>query len=158
ESNGPYGSIFDFSARLAGNSLINRRLVESLIQSGAFDSVHPNRRRVFDSLESGLTYASRAAVGRASGMESLFAADDGNANGLPPEPALQEIDEWAPLDKLSREKEMLNFYVSGHPLEEFAADVEAFAQIRLGEIAEDAKFTAPVRACGIITAIRTKLD
>jgi DNA polymerase-3 subunit alpha len=48
--------------------------------------------------------------------------------------------------------------VSGHPLDSYAADVEAFAQVKLGEVEEGTQFTTPIRACGIVSAIRSKLD
>jgi DNA polymerase-3 subunit alpha len=159
EKDGPFTSLFDFAKRLAGTSLINKRLVESLIQSGAFDSIHPNRRACWEAIDSALQYAAACASSAASGMESLFAvADDTGATNDLPEPKLPTVEDWTQIDRLAREKEMLNFYVSGHPLEQFQLDVESFSQLKLGEIAEDSDFTGPVRACGIISAIRTKLD
>ncbi len=68
------------------------------------------------------------------------------------------VEDWSQLERLRREKEVLNFYVSGHPLEQYLLDVEAFSQVKLGEIADGTEFTAPIRACGIISGIRTKLD
>jgi DNA polymerase-3 subunit alpha len=159
EKSGAFTTIFDFTRRLAGNTLINKRLLESLVVSGAFDSVHPNRRQCFMAIDAAMQYATACANSAASGMASLFAdATDDGGDGTLPEPALPTIDDWGKLEKLRREKEVLNFYVSGHPLQEYAAEVEAFSQISLGEVEEDAKFDGPVRACGIVTAIRTKLD
>jgi DNA-directed DNA polymerase III PolC len=159
EKDGPFTSLFNFSQRLAGNSQINKRLLESLILAGAFDSLHPNRRQCHEALDSAVHYASSCAASTASGMDSLFAVIDesGKGSGIP-EPALPNVQDWGRLDRLRHEKEVLNFYVSGHPLQEYLAEVEAFTQIKLGEVEEDAKFTAPVRACGIISAVRTKLD
>jgi DNA polymerase-3 subunit alpha len=92
-------------------------------------------------------------------MDSLFATmdDNGGSSGMP-EPNMPRVEDWSQLEKLRREKEVLNFYVSGHPLEQFYLDVEAFSQVKLGEVADGTEFTAPVRACGIISGIRTKLD
>ncbi len=160
EKSGAFTSIFDFTRRLAGNTLINKRLLESLVVSGAFDTIHPNRRQCFMAIDAAIQYAAACASSAASGMASLFAdASDGDdGTGALPEPSLPTIDDWAKLEKLRREKEVLNFYVSGHPLQEYAAEVEAFSQISLGEVEEDAKFEGAVRACGIVTAVRTKLD
>ncbi|MBC8145115.1 MAG: DNA polymerase III subunit alpha, partial [bacterium] len=154
---GPFTSLFDFTVRLAATPLVNKRLVESLVLSGAFDSIHSNRRQLSDAIESAIGYATACASANAAGMDSLFAADGGESTAMP-EPSLSTLADWSKLEKLSREKDVLNFYVSGHPLEEYTLEVDAFAQIRLGEIDENARFEAPVRACGIITAIRTKLD
>jgi DNA polymerase III subunit alpha len=157
ESGGPFTSLFDFAVRLAATPLVNKRLVESLVVSGAFDSTHPNRRQLCESIDAAIAYASACASANAAGMDSLFASGD-EGGGAIPEPSMVSMPDWTRLEKLSREKEVLNFYVSGHPLEEYSLEVDAFAQVKLGEIDEAAKFDAPVRACGIITAIRTKLD
>ena len=157
EAGGPFTSLFDFTVRLASTPLVNKRLIESLVVSGAFDSIHSNRRQLCDAIDGAIAYASACASASAAGMDSLFQADDPGGAAIP-EPSLSSVPEWPRLEKLAREKEVLNFYVSGHPLEEYHLEVDAFAQIRLGEIDEAARFEAPVRACGIITAIRTKLD
>jgi DNA polymerase-3 subunit alpha len=159
EKDGPFTSLFDFAKRLAGTSLINKRLVESLIQSGAFDSIHPNRRQCWEEIDSAMNYATSCASSAASGMESLFAmVDDSGATNELPEPQLRAYEDWDRMEKLKREKEMLNFYVSGHPLEQYQLDVEWFSNLKLGEVDETTDLSAPVRACGIIAAIRTKLD
>lgn len=159
QKEGPFTSIFDFTRRLSGTTLINKRLIESLVTSGAFDTIHAHRRPVFDAIDSAMQYASACASSAATGMESLFSmTDDAAAGPSIPEPALRPADEWSHMEKLRREKEMLNFYVSGHPLEHYALDVESFAQLRLGDINEDTDLNAPVRVCGIISAVRTKLD
>ncbi len=160
QADGPFVSIFDFARRMAGNQLINKRLLESLVLSGAFDSMHPNRQQCWMAMDAALQYAASCAASAASGMDSLFAMvdDAGTAGAGMPEPRLPETADWPRMEKLAREKEVLNFYVSGHPLEQYQLDVESFAQIKLGDVGENSDFTAPVRACGIISAIRTKLD
>ncbi len=154
---GPFTSIFDFTRRLAGSSVVNKRLIEALILSGAFDSLHPNRAQCSEAIDSAIQYASACASSALSGMTSLF-ADPDEVGGKLPEPSMPTAREWTRFEKLAKEKEMLNFYVSGHPLQEFTAEVEAFSQLKLGEVEEDAVFEAPVRVCGIISSIRTKLD
>jgi DNA polymerase-3 subunit alpha len=159
ERDGKFSSIFDFMRRLAGNSLVNKRLVESLILSGAFDSLHPNRNQCLQGLDSAIGYANACMANTLSGMDSLFAVpSEGSNTPSIPEPQMPRIDDWPRIERLRREKEMLNFYVSGHPLEDYAVEVSAFSQVSLGEIDPDTEFKAPVRACGIVSAIRTKLD
>jgi len=159
QKDGPFVSFFEFAKRLAGTSLVNKRLIESLVLSGAFDSLHDNRRQCFDALDAALNYASSCASSVASGMDSLFSLmDDSGASIGMPEPNMVRVEDWSQLERLRREKEVLNFYVSGHPLEQYLLDVEAFSQVKLGEIADGTEFTAPIRACGIISGIRTKLD
>jgi len=158
ESDGPFTSIFDFARRLSSVSIVNKRLIESLVLSGAFDSLHTNRAQCFEAIDAAIQYANACASSAMTGMTSLFAEPDDDGGAALPEPQLPQAAEWDQFERLRREKEVLNFYVSGHPLQEYAAEAEAFAQIKLGEVDENATFDAPVRACGIITAIRTKLD
>ncbi len=155
---GPFTSLFDFTRRLAGNTLINKRLIESLILSGAFDSLHRNRNASFTAIDAAMQYATACASSLASGMDSLFAVAGDEGGPSIPEPNLPNVPDWPQLERLSREKEVLSFYVSGHPMEQYEMDVEAFAQIKLGDVTEETDLSAPLRACGIISAIRTKLD
>ena len=159
EESGPFISIFDFTRRLASNHLVNKRLMEHLVLSGAFDQLHPNRHQCFQSIDSAIGYGGAWADQQASGMDSLFAVgnDDGDENVIPV-PALSDVEEWPQLERLNRERSVLDFYVSGHPLDEFALEAEAFSQIRFGEIPEDLETTQPVRVCGVVSSIKTKLD
>ncbi|HVZ39573.1 MAG TPA: DNA polymerase III subunit alpha [Candidatus Kapabacteria bacterium] len=158
DADGPFLSLFDFARRMAGNQLINKRLLESLILSGAFDSMHANRQQCWAAIDAALQYSNACAASAASGMDSLFSLGDDSPGVSIPEPRMPNVEDWPQLEKLSREKEVLNFYVSGHPLEQYELDVESFAQIKLGEVDESTDLGSPVRACGIISAIRTKLD
>jgi DNA polymerase-3 subunit alpha len=158
EKEGPFSSLFDFCRRLSSTPLVNKRLLESLVQSGAFDLLHTKRRQCFEAIDSALAYSNACASSTASGMNSLFADPEDTKPGGLPEPVMPRCEEWSQMETLRREKEVLNFYVSGHPLDSYAADVEAFAQVKLGEVEEGTQFTTPIRACGIVSAIRSKLD
>lgn len=155
---GKFTSIFDFTKRLAGNNLINRRLLEHLVLAGAFDAIHNNRRQCFEALDSAMGYGGAWAAQRASGMDSLFAVEGLGEEAMIPEPALPDVPEWPQMEKLKREKEVLDFYVSGHPLEAYRLEAETFSEIRFGELPEELDTTKPVRICGIVASVRTKLD
>lgn len=155
---GPFTTIFNFARRMAHTPLVNKRLCESLVLSGAFDSSGSNRRTYFESIDAAINYASVCASSSATGMTSLFAHEDDDSGVAIPEPNTQQLVEWPRMERLRREKEVLNFYVSGHPLQDYELEVDAFAQVRLGEPAEAAGAHGTVRACGVISAIRTRLD
>lgn len=159
KKSGAFSSIFDFTKRLSGNSLINKRLLEHLVLSGAFDSVHVNRRQCFEAIDSAIGYGGAWAEQKASGMDSLFAiaGEDGSDASIP-EPTLPNVEEWNRIDRLKREKEVLDFYVSGHPLEDFELEAESFSEIMFGELPEELDTTRPTRVCGIVSYVRTKLD
>lgn len=155
---GPFRSLHNFARRMANSPLVNKRLCESLVQSGAFDSLGANRRSSFEAIDGAVAYASACVASRAHGMSSLFAQDEDPADAEIPEPPLTVLEEWPRLDRLRREKDMLNFYVSGHPLQDYELEVDAFAQIKLGDPVDDIGTLNSVRVCGIISAMRTKLD
>ncbi len=155
---GNFTSIFDFTKRLAGNNLINRRLLEHLVLAGAFDTIHNNRRQCFEALDSAMGYGGAWVAQRASGMDSLFAVEGLGEDAMIPEPALPDVPEWPQMEKLKREKEVLDFYVSGHPLEAYRLEAETFSEIRFGELPEELDTTKPVRICGVVASVRTKLD
>jgi len=156
--NGPFTTMFSFARRMAANPLVNRRLMESLVLSGAFDSLGENRRSSFEAIDAASSYAAACASSTASGMTSLFAIDNEEPGLSIPEPPLPHVDEWPRLERLRREKEVLNFYVSGHPLQDYELEVEAFAQVKLGDPPVEGSTLGTVRVCGIITSVRTKLD
>ncbi len=103
---GPFKDIFDFVRRL-DTKVVNKRILESMIQGGAFDTLHSNRRQLFEGLES-----IAACVGAALNTQqnSLFGADE-----LTPD--LPKVSEWGEMDKLNREKSVIGFYLSAHPLD-----------------------------------------
>ena len=158
QKDGPFSSLFNFTKRMAGNSLVNKRLLEHLILSGAFDTVHENRRQCYEAIDAAIGYGGAWAAQRASGMDSLFAIEGEGDEAVIPEPALPEVPEWSRLEKLKREKEVLDFYVSGHPLEAYRLEATSFSDITFGELPEEMKANKPARVCGVVSNVRTKLD
>ncbi|WP_246580802.1 DNA polymerase III subunit alpha [Deinococcus aestuarii] len=129
---GAFKSLADFCSRL-GNKVCNRKAMESLIKSGAFDR-YGERRQLTESLEDSLTWAQGAAAMANSGMDALF-----GMNETAPEPRLRTgIEPYTDLQRLAIEKESLGLYISGHPLEQHEGLREA-ASCRISDL--DAWFT-----------------
>lgn len=158
QKDGPFSSLFDFTKRMAGNSLINKRLLEHLILAGAFDTINPNRRQCFESIDSAIGYGGAWATQRASGMDSLFSMEGDSGEAVIPEPSMPDVPDWPRTEKLKREKEVLDFYVSGHPLEAYRLEADTFSDIKFGELPEELEEKKPARVCGVVSYIRTKLD
>lgn len=148
----PFTSFFDFVARVDTRQ-INKRVIEALICSGAFDSLNPHRSALFEAIDAALNYA-KAFQNVDTSMENLFGGTDA-AN--PPEPNLPNIPDWSDQVRLDKEKEYLNFYVSGHPLNQYKAYIQSLSHINLTEV--DSNFIGhKVRVCGIVSSVRTILD
>jgi DNA polymerase-3 subunit alpha len=149
----PFKDIFDFSVRVDLH-LVNKKTMEGLIQAGAFDSLQANRAQLFGNVEQAIAYGQRIQEQREKGQSSLF--DLGGAK-VASRPLLRPIAEWTEPEKLAKEKAVLGFYVSGHPLLRYRDEIEAFATAKLGN-AEMVKPNATVRVCGIISDVKRKID
>lgn len=122
EQSGSFSSLEDFCEHVDIKQ-VNKRAVESLIMSGAFDSLEGHRSRHMVNLESIMKAAQSAQAERDRGQMSLF----GEAVEVPPiTPTLTDAPEYDPLERLKQEKEQLGFYVSGHPLEEYSDVIEYY--------------------------------
>ncbi len=115
EEGGPFRSIYDFAERVDQRA-VNKRVLESLIKSGAFDGVAPNRASLMAVLDKAIEYGARAQRDKLSGQTGLFAS---MTTEVVEEPALPSVAPWSKKESLAFEKEALGFYASGHPLEQF---------------------------------------
>jgi DNA polymerase-3 subunit alpha len=116
EARGEFTSLEDFCRRL-DSRIANRKILENLVKCGAFDFLGRERAALFACIDESLAAALATHKDRASGQVSLF--DD-----MPPpasKPALKRVLPWTEHEKMSYEKELLGFYVTGHPLDAYAA-------------------------------------
>ncbi len=120
---GPYKSIFDFCERL-DPGMVNRTAIESLIKAGAFDAVGGRRAAVFAAIDRALQSGASAASDRKSGQRGLF--DDAEEPAEAEVALLPDLPEWEEKDKLAKEKEVLGFYLTSHPLAEHAGTLKAY--------------------------------
>jgi DNA polymerase-3 subunit alpha len=120
EGAGPFAGLEDFCAR-ADLRLVNRRVIESLIKAGAFDSLGSPRAGLLASLDQAMESGQRQQRDREEGQVSLFEALDGGAArpGAGPAAAAARVPEWPQEEMLAYEREVLGFYLSGHPLEQY---------------------------------------
>ncbi len=149
----PFTSIFDFTSRL-GAKYANRRILEALICAGAFDSLkNGHRAQLFASIDEALNYGKKSGID--DGIDSLFGDISGMAAKT--EPRLPSIPPWSEAERLQRERSVLNSYISGHPIHQYAAHLHAFCTLRLDETKHSA-IGNTITVCGIVSEIRTKLD
>lgn len=150
---GRFKDIFDFCVRV-DLRLANKKTLEGLIQAGAFDSLHDNRAQIFGNVETAIAYGQDIQEQILRGQSNLF--DAGGAKILH-RPALKATAIWSETDKLSRERSVLGFYVSGHPLFKYRDEIEGLATARLDQ-AQMVKPNSSIRVCGIISDIKKKID
>jgi DNA polymerase-3 subunit alpha len=118
EQRGDFVSLEDFCARL-DSRVANRKMLESLVKSGAFDFLAQDRAELFGCIDDAMSASIAAQRDRLAGQVSLF--DEATASTTSRK---RLITRWSDHEKLSYEKELLGFYVSGHPLDAY---VDLFA-------------------------------
>lgn len=150
QRNGDYKSMDDFCARL-DSKIANRKMLESLIKAGAFDFTGCDRAELFCCIEESLAASAAAQRDRAAGQVSLF----GDMAPAAHERRRKEFTSWSENERMSFEKELLGFYVTGHPLDAYVAQLSngKFQTIgSLGELPDRAQF----RVAGAITQVERK--
>jgi DNA polymerase-3 subunit alpha len=135
-ANGEYKSLEDFSSRL-DSKVINKRILENLVKAGALDWTGENRATMFSRLEQVVASASATQRDKASGQSSLFdAVDFTPAPAAKDSPIINTVEEWSKDDRLAHEKELLGFYVTGHPLDKYRGILDSDKFNRIGLIDE----------------------
>jgi len=145
---GPFLGLYDFARRVNARK-VNRRVAESLVKCGAFDAFHPNRSSLWAGLDAALETGAAAQRDREIGQESLFG--DATDSALAPA-ELPEAAQWTDQERLGYEKEVLGFYVTGHPLEAHLPMLARFTDATATTAAE--WVNRDVRVGGLITGLR----
>ncbi len=155
ESGGKFKNIFDFTSRV-NLRLVNKRTMEGLIQAGAFDALHNNRAQLFSAIERITIYGQGMQESKQQGQSGLFEMTH-TEHSETTLPTLPNVLQWTESEKLAREKQVLGFFVSGHPLQNYHLEIESFATTTLIKL-DEIKHGEPIRVCGIISEIKKKTD
>jgi DNA polymerase-3 subunit alpha len=173
--NGPFQTIFQL-VRDLDLRIVGKKTIECLAEAGALADLEGHRAQQFEAVGPAVKYAQRVQADRAAGQSSLFGDTMNDAFTM--EPNLPIVEPWPRARQLKAERELIGFYVSGHPLEEFAAEARAFATALLGDVegierqmartsgrgdgapapgADPFRTQGPIhRFCGIITDIQRR--
>ena len=146
DRHGPYKDLFDFCHRV-DNRIVNRRVVESLVRAGAFDSVDDNRAALLASV--GLALESADQASRSANQTNLF----GEVEDHRPTAHLAAAPRWNDLERLKQEKVAVGYYLSGHPFRTYEAELRGFAPTRLDQVVP----AQTVMLAGIIVSQRIQM-
>ena len=153
EANGDFHNLTDFCTRV-DSTQANKKTIEALILSGAFDFTGNDRAAMFEGLEGIMGRAAADLRDKLSGQGSLFDlmdAVEGNEGPKPDE--LPTVEPYAEREMLGHEKELIGFYISGHPLQEFEWELKTFALSPLAAVAGMPR-GAETRVGGLVTGYR----
>jgi DNA polymerase III subunit alpha len=156
DGEGKFVNLFDFCRRL-DLRVVNKKCLESLVQAGAFDGFEGHRAQQFENLERAAAFGVTSQSQNLNGQSGLFDSLDASPSRAIAYPALTECSPWPESEKLQREKNVLGFYVSGHPLLRFEQEINEFANVHLGDTT-GFKTGSTARACGIVASVKKKID
>ena len=153
EENGPFKSLEDYCSRLDSKA-VNRKILENLIRAGAFDFTGRDRAELFARIDQSLATGASAHRDRRSGQVSLF----GDLDLVPPAKTNGDsvhFTPWSLAEKLGYEKELLGFYITGHPLDPYREIIEEGKYMAVSDLAnQEDKVT--VQVAGSISAFDKK--
>jgi DNA polymerase-3 subunit alpha len=162
EKGGPFTSFPDFCQRMLDSDL-NKRVLESLIRSGAFDSMGYRRAQLLDAYEQLVDSIGRSRKKNLEGQFDLFQQREDEPDRA--ELNLRDIPEFSPQELMTMEKEVTGLYLSGHPMDAYRAAVKQSGAFPIGSILADfAKEDGPTtyednqtaKLAGIISSVKTK--
>jgi DNA polymerase-3 subunit alpha len=148
---GPFASLFDFCDRVDLRA-VNRRVVESFVKSGSFDSTDPRRSALFAAIDGAMEAGQKRQRDREAGQSSLFGMLGGAAEKPASSERIPDAPPWPEAERLAFEKESLGFFISGHPLERFRAEIARWASATTGALAQASG--GEVAVGGIVTGLR----
>jgi DNA polymerase-3 subunit alpha len=152
---GPFTGVTDLVERI-DLRLCNKRVLESLVAAGACDSLAGHRKQLIEALEPALAEAQLLQQEREAGQASLFGEADGGAAAHRQRISLPDIPPWTEAERLAREKEVLGFFISGHPLERFRDEVELFGTRTTATLGEWSEHQASIGA--VVTAVKRQIS
>jgi DNA polymerase-3 subunit alpha len=148
---GPFRSLYDFCERVDMRA-VNRRVVESFVKSGCFDSLDARRAALFAAIDGAMEGGQKRQRDLEQGQSSLFGMLAGPDVVAPVERAA-DAPPWSEGERLAFEKESLGFFITGHPLERFREELRQWATTTTGQLAEVAD-RPEISIGGIITGLR----
>ncbi len=154
-----FESLFDLCTAVDLH-LVNKKCLESLVYAGALDSLRGTRAQLFISIDRAIEYGDRVQKDRKSGQTSLFdIGGSGSAMKQIAEPQLSDVEPWQYAELLAHEKDALNFYVSGHPLDRFQDEIRGFADVTLrADALERLKEGRSITVGGLVTTVKLHMQ
>jgi DNA polymerase-3 subunit alpha len=152
----PFTSLYDLAGRV-DLRVCNKRVFEALIQAGALDALGGHRAQYMTALDAALREASLHQEEIASGQVSMFGVPESNGSSAQStQQMLPNVAPWSESVRLAKEKEILGFYTSGHPLEPFTTECELFSTHKVADLG---KWTPePMALCVVVTAIKRQVS
>jgi len=157
-ASGPFTGLVDFCARM-GSQNVNKKVIESLVKCGAFDFTGMSRARLFHGIDFAVQRAASRAKDLQSGQASLFDMLEEPESGVETSvmDELPPVDDWSSSEMLAAEKELLGFYISGHPLTEHAWELAHYSLAHYADLSDLPEKTS-TRIGGLVTQLNKRFS
>src|SRR6184192_3599233 len=149
---GPYRSLVELCERI-DLRLCNKRVIEALVDAGACDSLGGHRAQLVAALDATFAEAQARQAERESGQHALFGEETPSPEPRAPNP---DVPPWTEHDRLAREKAVLGFFISGHPLDRYRAEVELFGTRTTATLGQWSEQKARVAA--VVTVVKRQIS
>jgi DNA polymerase-3 subunit alpha len=149
EEGGPFTSLYDFCVRV-DRSRLNKRTVEALVKSGAFDSLQRNRASLAASIDRAFDFSSATVANANQGGLFDMMGDDAHGSSTQ-EPELVDMLPWGVKEQLTNEKTAVGFYLSGHLFDAVEREVRLFARRKIDDLIDSRE---PQLLAGIVSDLR----
>ena len=149
EEGGPFTSLFDFCVRV-DRSRLNKRTVEALVKSGAFDSLQRNRASLAASIDRAFDFSTATVANANQGGLFDMMGDDAHGSSTQ-EPELVDMLPWGVKEQLTNEKTAVGFYLSGHLFDAVEREVRLFAKRKIDDLIDSRE---PQLLAGIVSDLR----
>jgi len=163
DANGPYTSLFDLTSR-ANLRTVNKKSLEALAISGAFDSWGTYNRAQYiekaanslsNGIEMAIKFGSSVQDHKSSMQNNLFG---GAGENNIPEPKIPPMEEWNPIEKLNKEKDVAGMFISGHPLDDYKLDLELFTNTNISDLNNISLLAGKdIKVAGIVTSFEDRV-
>ena len=154
DEGGPFKDLGDFANRVRGQQ-INRRVLESLMKCGTFDSLHPSRAMLLTEGEGTPAYVDRVMQWAATAAESAGQITLFKLESVPPPRPPANVPEWSNKQRLSAEKETVGFYITGHPLDRYENDLRRLVTAPIAELGSR-QGQEKIKAGGVVHTLKLK--
>lgn len=154
EQEGTFGSIYDFCRRV-DSAAINRRVVESLIKCGAFDSTGVSRTRMIAVLDDAIRGGQSYQRDHQSNQIDIFGILTRGNGGMKSGDTYPVVEDWSPQQLLAFEKESLGFYITGHPLDKYEEIIKEWTDVSILDLRERTS-NGEIKVVGVVTALRLR--
>ncbi|MCF7912568.1 MAG: DNA polymerase III subunit alpha [Candidatus Cloacimonetes bacterium] len=154
EANGQYDDIWDLCTRVDSKA-VNKAVIESLIAAGALDEMKGNRAQNYSVVQQAIEVAASIYQEKMRGQLTLFEdfAEDSDVTVMP---QLPELEEWGFREKLQKEKDVLGFFWSGHPLERYKNIINAIKNFEASSLEGTSYASYRVMMAGLVNAISSR--